>query len=221
MDLNERIFWAIGSLTIFSALLSTQSRMGMGAVFVGVMTALLMPRGASSISRRTTAIIAVAAVAAVAYFGFGFDRFLLVEKAAETRTELYKQVIDMIVDRPLMGFGAGSFEYAYPLYHAPPVSSAYVWERAHSTYLQLWSELGLVAGSIPMIMIVTLVVATWRGAKRNGGPKPEQLAMVGAVACVAVHSLVDFSLEIEAVALLFVMILGIGSGEYLGKTKAG
>lgn len=220
MDLNERVFWAVGSLTIFSALLSTQSRMGIGAALIGVLTALLMPRGTSSVSRRAYAIVAVSAVAAVAYFGFGFDRFLLVEKAAETRIELYRQVIEMIVDRPLMGFGAGSFEYAYPLYHAPPVSSAYVWERAHSTYLQLWSELGVVAGSVPIIMVVTLLVATWRGTRRNGGAKPEQLAMVGAVACVAVHSLVDFSLEIEAVALLFVVILAIGSGEYLGKKQA-
>jgi putative inorganic carbon (HCO3(-)) transporter len=45
------------------------------------------------------------------------------------------------VDRPLLGVGAGSFRYAWPLYAPPEARRAYV---AHNVYLDVIGELGFV-----------------------------------------------------------------------------
>ena len=45
------------------------------------------------------------------------------------------------LDRPLLGVGAGSFRYAWPLYAPPEATRAYV---AHNIFLDVIGELGLV-----------------------------------------------------------------------------
>ena len=135
------------------------------------------------------------------------ERLGSVENAADIRMELYGQVIQMIASRPYLGYGGGAFELAYPLFHTPPVSPDLVWDRAHNTYLTLWAELGLIAGSIPILL---LLLAGWRiaiGLRQVRSDWTAKVAALGVLTAGALHSLVDFSLEIEAVTFAFVAIV--------------
>jgi O-antigen ligase len=64
-----------------------------------------------------------------------------------TRLQLYQQVFTMIKARPLTGFGFDSFPPAFEMFHKTPVTAGFVWDKAHSTYLTLWAEAGLLFGS--------------------------------------------------------------------------
>ena len=123
------------------------------------------------------------------------------------RMQLYQQVLQMIETRPLLGFGGNSFEYAYPLFHQAPVSVDLVWDKAHSTYLALWAEYGVIFGSVPLLIVGIILFQLSRAYVK--APGQEMLIRCGLCVILvgAVHSLVDFSLEIEAVTFAFVAIV--------------
>lgn len=219
---------AVATMMILAALLATQSRMGLFAGLVGVLATVLGAVLKSTHRRlRTALIIAVAGlflvVVAMAGFGMGtLERLGSVESAADVRFALYRQVWQMIEANWLLGTGGGSFEVAYPLFHRWPVSPDLIWDKAHNTYLSLWSELGLVFGSIPVIVFACLsgrlVVLIVRRSEDWWLP----LVAFACLLVVAVHSLVDFSMEIQGVAyaLLFMLSLGLDTrGGRAGKTR--
>ncbi|WP_430512964.1 O-antigen ligase family protein [Pannonibacter phragmitetus] len=208
---SSQVLAATAFIIMIAALAASNSRMGLFATGCGLVTAILLRL--SSLRGRLTGLVFLVsgALAMIAIYGQGtLERSLAVERDADTRIAVYENTLDMIRDRPLLGFGASSFEAAYPLYNVMPKSTAVVYDRAHSTYLAHWSELGVIFGSLPM-MIIAVIMASLLGASlRRGNRQIEICAAAGAVVLGAVHSLVDFSLEIEAVTFLFVIILGLG-----------
>ena len=148
-------------------------------------------------------LIVLGTVAAVLYGGGATARFADISRAASERLELYHQIAGMILRRPLLGYGAGSFEQAFSLFHAPPVDVSAVWDHAHSTYLTLWSDFGLVVGTVPMAIVLLLLIHALRLP-----PGSPATAAIGTTVVVGLHSLVDFSLEVEAIAFLLTTVLG-------------
>lgn len=104
---------------------------------------------------------------------------------------------------------AGAFPLAFRPY-TPRSQAAWVWDRAHNSYLENAFEFGLPAAAL---LFFSLAVVGWRlhagvrTRKRHQGTPAFALACFAAAAA---HSLVDFSLQIPAIAALFAAILGIG-----------
>ena len=208
---------AAGAVLILTALFATQSRMGLFAGISGSLVVILLSLTRTErTAYRLPAILLTVLVAAgsIAWlYGQGvLDRLGSVDRDFDVRTDLYAQVWQLIMERPLLGYGGGSFEYAFPLVHQPPVSLDLLWDRAHSTYLTLWVEFGLVAGSLPMIAIGLALLRLVGHWARRATVSPSRNAAIGAIVVCAIHSLVDFSLEIQAVAYLFAAIVGAGLG---------
>ena len=224
-SITSILLYSMALLFLLAVIVATQSRMGFAAALVGIFVVIVTT--AARTAKAGTFIIGslvvgiVLAVSALSLFGEAlFDRFGAVEESSIVRTDLYAQVIDLIRLRPWTGFGGGSFELAFPLVHQLPVNLDFLWDKAHNTYLTLWSELGLVAGSIPLAIIAILV---WRTAfvSRVGATDSRFRSMsLGAVAVAAVHSLADFSLEIQANAILFVIVLALGLPVASEKSKS-
>lgn len=201
-------------LIIGTAIFATKSRMGAASAAVGVLVTLLVGGIRAKWGALRWVAVAGATVAsggAMAWaFGSGVLERLITVDDADGRAVLYSQVLEMIHARPLFGFGAGTFEQAFPLYHRLPLSTDVIWDKAHSTYLTLWVELGFVGGSLPLLAIAILVIHLLLSLGRSDEYWSPSAAALGAIAVVAVHSLVDFSIEIQAVALLFVALLALG-----------
>jgi serine/threonine protein phosphatase 1 len=118
----------------------------------------------------------------------------------------------MILARPILGHGAGTFVDAYPLFHVRAPSEA-IWNAAHNSYLQAAAELGIPVVVILFLTIGSALVFIVRRLVRRKEPAPVAIAAISAVAAVAVHSTVDFSLQFQAVGLTLVALLGAGLGE--------
>src|SRR5690606_29498507 len=108
------------------------------------------------------------ALVAPQFGGDVLDRLFEVGGSLEARGELYRQVLGMIASDPWLGFGAGTFEWAFPLFHLPELATGVVWDRAHSTYLTLWAELGLLFGSLPLAIVVLFGISAARHFVRAG-----------------------------------------------------
>ncbi len=217
------LFDAMGVVVIGTTLVATQSRAGAFAGLCGTVFAaalLLAPR--MRLGRFVTIIaLSVPVLLVLLFFLHGeglLDRLGAQGLSSNSRLELYRQVVGMIFTRPFLGFGGGAFETAFTLFHEPSLSPEVRWDHAHSSYLTLWAEYGLVMGSLPMLALGFL---GWKAWRRIGGELPRAelaAAALGSLLVVAIHSLVDFSLEIHAVALLFVTVLALGVS---GRTERG
>jgi O-antigen ligase len=212
---------AAGLVAIAVALLATRSRMGFVAGLGGAGMVALFGLIGGKAGRRGWLLAAGVFAAAVAGLlmlrgGGLLDRLGSLETASDVRLALYAQVLDLIGQRPLTGIGGGAFETVFPLVHQLPVSPDVVWNKAHSTYLALWAELGLIAGSIPLILVGCVLVRVV-GARLRGHIKPAlALSAIGVTTAAAIHSVADFSLEILGVAVVFVAVLGLATGSAAG-----
>ncbi len=90
------------------------------------------------------------------------------EQTGRSRTLAASATADMIKDRPVLGWGAGSFRFHFPKYQQKYPSIFIVdnrmlfWEHAHNDYLELWAELGLVGTGLLIIALFAGGVAMIR-----------------------------------------------------------
>jgi O-antigen ligase len=83
------------------------------------------------------------------------------------------------------------------------------WALAHNTYLEVFQGLGLLFGSMLVASIALLAQRCVKGAMNR---QENEIACIaaGIAFLVGAHSLVDFSLQIQAVGVTFMALLGVG-----------
>jgi O-antigen ligase len=212
---------ALGTAIVLAALISTNSRLGAAAGLAGILVTVALLIGGRGAQRGAALVmLAILCCFALALMLFGdslIDRVGLLQNAAEVRGDLYHQVWGMILDRPWTGYGGGAFEIAYPLFHRPPVDPDLVWDHAHSSYLALWVDYGLIFGSLPLLALLIVFARLIVVFTREPGTDPLIVAGIGSTVVVAIHSIADFSLEIHGVTLLYTAVLSLAFGRALNK----
>lgn len=159
-----------------------------------------------------------------------FSRFGVteVDKAISTQARfyMYRNTIHMIKDNFLLGVGFGNFKYVYPRYRdrgewALSGLSTRV-EQAHSEYLQIFSEVGLL-GFLAFLWVLTgmagMVIEIVR--MRDFSP-PGRLGlalMVGMIATL-VQSFFDFNLQNPASGVTLWIVVGFLEVVYHFEKKA-
>jgi O-antigen ligase len=124
------------------------------------------------------------------------------------RLTLWAAAEHMIADAPWLGLGLGTFQDAYPLYATQVLP--FVMDKAHCDYLEFAAGIGLPAAIAWWLAIMWLVVVCLRGVRSRHRDRLYPLIGIAATILVAVHSSVDFSLQLPAVALLYATLLGLG-----------
>ncbi|MEM7295889.1 MAG: O-antigen ligase family protein [Pseudomonadota bacterium] len=199
---------ATGLAIIALALFATQSRMGIAASALGwalCVTLVFWQRMPPLLQASWSAVLLLAPLCVLV---LGSDALLL--RVFETESDLrerlagYTLVLQLIAERPVLGHGFDAFRPAFERVHLAPLDPSLIWDRAHSTYLSHWVELGLLAGSLPLLLGLAL---GWRLFRRAGALPAAALA---ALVIASTHALVDFSLEMPANAILLIAILGLG-----------
>jgi O-antigen ligase len=212
-------------LVIVLALLLTGSRAGITASLAGLLS-LLAVAAMRSCSNKVVvagwAMISLGTVTAlIAIFGeFYIDRLELASSQFDDRLNAYAVTWRAILDRPWLGTGYGTFADIFPMYRDATNGLGGVWDKAHNTYLEAVLGLGLVAGTVLIVLVVTLVIQSLAAARHNRGYTPASMAAVATTILVGLHALVDFSLQIQAVALTYGALLGLGVSQNY-RPKAG
>jgi O-antigen ligase len=136
------------------------------------------------------------------------------------RVETYRSTLQMIKDSPLIGSGLGTYAWSYPEYRSGDVPVRGVWDRAHSTPLELAAELGIpLAAAIiaGWLVIIALLFASALSRRRSSAP------IVGAWAIVLIgslHSLIDFSFQIPGFSIPLCALAGAGLAQTFSSTRS-
>jgi hypothetical protein len=130
--------------------------------------------------------------------------------ADEGRLETYRSTLRMIAEHPWFGTGLGTFVWSFPAYRSANVSMWGIWDLAHSTPLELASDLGLpLAGLIGVAWLVVLAVLSW-GVRMRRRDLIVPVAALAVAALGLVHSCIDFSLQIPGYAIVVFALTGAG-----------
>ena len=201
-------------MILASALLLSLSRGGVAAtalsllVFFGVLAARSRLRLRTMVLGLIAPVLAGAALFLV--IGEGLERRVSeIGSDWPKRSEIYAQTLNAIEESPLLGTGLGTFGPVYRSHRSEEIRPGGV-NMAHNDYLELSLELGIPAAALFVLSITVLALGcalSVRGRRRRSPVLPA--AGVAACALVGAHALVDFSLQIPAVAATFALVLGI------------
>jgi O-antigen ligase len=160
------------------------------------------------------AIVGVGALLAAATFLI-FGDFVAGKIAQEglrddSRMAVYMIAMRSIIDAPLLGYGYGTFADVFPMFRDQSVNTCCRWTMAHNTYLEVFQGLGLVFGSMLLAAVVVLVLRCVKGAATRRMNQTLPCVAASVAFLLGIHALVDFSLQIQAIAIAFMALLGAG-----------
>jgi O-antigen ligase len=141
---------------------------------------------------------------------------LLSESGTFNRTIIWESSIRAAQGSPLLGWGLGTYPDIYAVYQPEEMRQAN--DKAHSTPIELFVEAGWL-GLVPGVLLVlvpwgTCMVGAWRRRRQR-----YLMAAGVAVPGIAIlHSCVDFSLQIPAIAFIAAAFLGMGWAQTFHRT---
>jgi O-antigen ligase len=206
---------AISLLLVLSAMFMTGSRAGvllsLGAMLGAALT--FYRRKLSSAGAVVGALVLGGVLTLVLLQLMGStvtDRFNQSNAADFGRLYAYRSTAAIIAQFPWFGTGLGTFPLIFPAYRSSEITTWGTWDRAHNTLLEIACEQGIPFSTVVLVgfLIMGTALAYGVGARRRGRITPLCAFWVGTL--VAVHSLVDFSLQIPAVSILVFTLSGIG-----------
>lgn len=129
------------------------------------------------------------------------------------RIGIHRDAVDMILDHPLAGWGAGQFETVFPQYRrlSSPVNDAAA-THPESSWLWVAAEFGVPAAVCLVLLFVCQVAPAWRCLRRRADRGIRSGSLVAG--CIPfVHSLVDVPLHCDSLLWVGGLLLSLARDE--------
>jgi O-antigen ligase len=219
---------ALAAIFVFLAIIGvaiTRSRAGIVLLGLAVVGGLVVAARGGALGRHWRAALglgAVSAVAVIAVLMFGLAPLMArFAGASDLRFQDWPVVLKAAQSFLPLGSGIGSFESVYlsvePLTEVSPI----YFNHAHDDYLELWLETGVVGAALIAAFLAWFAVRAvqvWRRGTSEGGDLAG--ACVVLVLLMLGHSLVDYPLRTEALAVLFAFACGVLASAGLRRPNA-
>ena len=225
--LSTKMLLRLMLIVMVIALVLTRSRMGNLAFFTSLLVVCSMLAWRSPQLRRGALwLVASLLVVDLLVVGewVGLDRVVQrleqtsvtdARKKASDSEETFEQrqagaldALAMVRERPLSGFGGGTFYTAFPLFKGPKAYGGR-YDHTHNDYVEIAADTGLVGLSL-LAAVVLLAARRIAQLMRDEEPRHHRGLATGlamALSVMLMHSLVDFPLQIPANALTFSVLL--------------
>jgi len=212
--LTDRNPWLIASVVLCAvAEVATLSRSGIAAAVVAGIVVLLVTRPSRRVSFSFAAGAAVvAAILVTLGLSIGLEaRFFSLAEVPQpdhlgTRAILWAAALELWRSSPLVGIGAGNFEFDLGMVGHPEVRT-----HANSLYLQALSETGLVGFAATLYLIWTIITTFARSFSR----RPLLIGVFAANIALALHQIFDYLWFFPKVGEFWAILLAIGVVEVL------
>lgn len=208
--------WLLTSLVCFMALVLTNSRAGLAASVVGIVTFLLLLAFMRRPSRwQIMSMVAITAtITGLILVTLGSSvgtRLTRVGSDAAVRDTIYTYTHQIIDTNPITGTGLGTFQESFSAVRTPEfyVMMRRTIEHAHNTYLELTSELGYPGIMLLGFSILIAMLACLYGLKTRRRAIAWPALGLSAMVLVGGHALADFSLSVPAVTLTAITMVAL------------
>jgi len=133
------------------------------------------------------------------------------EERIESRVYLARDTARMAMDKPILGWGNGSWAYLFPLFAGPEFSvqmgsGLRSFPFAHNDWLQLWAESGLI-GLLAFLIVAAGII---RLLRRRGRANPITVWTLWGVGLVGVLACWDYPMGHPADLLQVFVLSGLG-----------
>jgi O-antigen ligase len=206
-----------GALVLGSALLLSHSRgafLCTGAALVVLMLTLVVGR----VTPPRTALLLGGAVLGIGLAVLAVSGDETIRRLAETgaahveeaRPDLYRLTAVAIADAPWTGHGYGAFLPAFRMYRDTSLTTPVMWDYAHDVHLEIAMDLGLPATVLLYVALAVILGGCVRGLLRRRRDQIYPAVAITAATLLGTHGIVDFSVQMPAIAATLALLLGIG-----------
>ena len=195
--------------------LLSQSRGGtITLVSTLLFVALLLTLRSRSSQREASGAIAWILLATVIGLGVAIGVETLLERFGEldenlARIDVYKDTLRLIGDNLMLGVGPGMYVWRFRPYQT--IDGGRLYDHAHNDYLESAAEWGAPIALAVWAFVFWRFLHTSRRFLVSRSTRRQGLALgcAAAIFSVLLHSLVDFSLQLPALLMLFATVLGL------------
>jgi O-antigen ligase len=216
-----RIFYSFAAVIMGSTIFLSKSRGGVLAftVEVGVLTVL------SALGRRTRrqvtllgffCLLLIISLVLVRPNGL-WERFMQLGTPTDkshnpSRVTMLEDSLKMVRQRPLLGWGFGTFPVVYPSFRSFYTNLAV--NAAHNDFVEVTVETGLLGFALMVAFIYLLYRNGLRRVQHWRHDPRASTALAALVGCTGllVHSFSDFNLQVPANAALFFVLAALATG---------
>jgi len=193
---------AVGVACIIAVSIMARSRAGLASLAIGF-SILAIYLVVSRLGRWRVGLTLAGIVAGVIFAALALDARALTEMAAEgmVKLQLISWTFELAKDHLAFGVGRGAFATAFPPYRHGGGNVVFIY--AENFVMQWVTEWGLPVAFLALLMLSISFLpdrTTWR--------KPHRLAMGLGVLVLLIQNLLDLALEIPAVMIALVSVLG-------------
>lgn len=123
------------------------------------------------------------------------------------RFDFYSASLSLIKERPIFGFGSGSFPYVYPKYQKEMLAGS---DHPHNLFLKIMVENGLPAGLLFLFFIISLwVKSILHFTKIKDSEKFTYFTLFSIFTSILVHNSLDYNLNFVAILFVFTLCAGL------------
>lgn len=210
-----RMAWplVISAGVLGTALMLTASRAGTTTAMIGVATLCAIVYLTPSVRPFRKRILVIAGfVAAALLIVLSGDktaqRFIVGLDVEDQRFTVFADVLRGLPEYALIGTGLGSFEDVFRVFRQDTLYTSF--NYAHNDMLEAALELGIPAASALLLAVALLVLQCWHELRtRRRGAIFSCIAVAVSVQ-VALHSQLDFSMQIPAVVIAYLILIACG-----------
>jgi O-antigen ligase len=209
--------WIGGALVLMlTALALCLSRGGVLSLLGAVAIVAALTRGGRTWSAQVGVVVVLLCLALGLAAWFGLDethgrmaRLWKNDGPGDGRWQLWLQTAPYARDFPVWGTGFSTFAFLERMSRGPRSGLDLVYDNAHNDYLNLLLEGGLVGLALGLAALGLAWVGAVRASWRHRDQPVGGLALGGllAMTTVALHSFVDYGLQLPAIAVLAAVLV--------------
>lgn len=208
-------------MTIFFALFLSHSRGGFLSSTLAILVFFTTLSFAGKLKKGKALLILLTSLIMTISFWNSSD--VLLERMEQIslenngRLEVYRILDNAISENYWLGTGYGSFEKSFRLYRDEAIRGYYT--KAHNSYLENMFELGVIQACALFCAMLLVATKCLQGIWKRKRNWVYPAVGFSATVLVATHALVDFSLQIPAVAYIYALIMGAALAQSLSREQ--
>jgi O-antigen ligase len=154
-------------------------------------------------------------VAGLLYGGTAWHKFTssdlgtpsgLTEASSRGRIQFWDVALEAFGEKPIVGHGAGTYQFAWDQLRTLHMANT----QAHSLYLQMLDELGIVGGLLALGLVLCLLWVGFTAWRAAGGRERELYAvLLGVAFAFAIGVAYDWFWQLAMIGSVFFMATGI------------